>query len=289
MVTSKIWFLASRPKTCIASISPVLIGTSMAMKEGFFQPWLLLFTLLTALGIQIGMNFSNDYFDFQRGADTQERKGPLRVTQAGLVTPKAMKIAISLVFAATLIFGSYLVFHGGLVIGALICLSLILGLAYTAGPYPIAYLGFAECLVVLFFGSIAVAGTYFLQTGVWVSQAFIVGLGPGLISSAILIANNLRDCREDALASKKTLVVRFGVTFGKIEYIVCILGAFSIPLFFSADQPFSLLTMLAFPPALFLSFAMCKRKTPQEIDELFAKTGKLLLLYTSLLCVGWML
>ena len=138
--TIEIWLLASRPKTWFASISPVLLGSAMAMKDGFFHPWLFLFILLTGLGIQIGTNLTNDYYDWKRGADTEKRQGPLRVTQAGLVSPARMKVAIFMAFGITALSSCYLIAHGGIIMAVLVAIAILMGLAYTAGPFPIGYI-----------------------------------------------------------------------------------------------------------------------------------------------------
>lgn len=286
--TAKIWLLATRPKTWIASISPVLIGSAMSMKEGFFHPWLFLVTLLTALGIQIETNLANDYFDFVRGADTAERQGPTRVMQAGLVTKSSMKKAIFITCTLTLLGGCYLAFFGGAFILALVILSIILGLAYTTGPYPLSYLGLSEGFILFFFGSLAVAGTYFLQTGHWTYETWMLGLCPGMLSSAILVVNNLRDYNQDLIAKKKTLVVRFGKWFGRSEYIAFVLGAFLLPLCTVKSHPFLLLYILAFPPFIPLIVTICRSEDPAVIAPVLPQTGRLFFFYTLLLSIGWM-
>lgn len=285
----KIWLLATRPKTWFASISPVLLGTAMAMKDGFFNPWLFIFTFLTALGVQIGTNLANDYFDCIRGADTDKRLGPTRVTQAGLVTKTTMRRAIVISFCITALCGCYLILHGGFVMAALIGIAILLGIAYTAGPFPIGYLGLSEFFIVFFFGSLAVAGTYFLQTGQWSPDAWLIGLGPGLLSCAILVVNNLRDVEQDRAAGKKTLVVRLGKRFGKCEYLFFVLGAMAIPLLFTNSHPLALLCWLSLPPAIPLMVMICRENDPASICTLLPKTGQLLFFYTLLLCIGWML
>jgi len=285
----KIWWLASRPRTWFASISPVLLGSAMAMKDGFFDPLLFFFTLMTALSIQIGTNLANDYFDFKKGADTSSRVGPVRVTQAGLASEKAMKLAIFIAFAAAALCSVYLIIQGGPIMMGLVALSIILGLAYTAGPFPIAYIGLSEVFILFFFGSLAVAGTYFLQTGVWGKEAWFVGMAPGLISSAIVVVNNLRDETQDRLAGKKTLIVRFGKGFGKAEYLFFILGAMAIPMLFFKDHPLALLSWLALPPAIPQIIAIFRETDPKMIGAILPKTGQILFFYTLLLSIGWML
>ena len=239
--------------------------------------------------MQIGTNLANDYFDFVRGADQADRQGPTRVMQAGLVSASSMKRAIISAFGITALFGCFLILHGGIIMAGLVAIAILLGLAYTAGPFPIGYLGLSEFFVVFFFGSLAVAGTYFLQTGVWSSEAWLLGLAPGLLSCAILTVNNLRDVEQDRAAGKKTLVVRLGKWFGKAEYLMFILAAMAIPLLFIDQHPLSLLCWLSLPPAIPLMVTICKASEPKDIGELLPKTGQVLFFYTLLLCVGWML
>lgn len=285
----QIWTLATRPKTLVASISPVLIGSILGIGEGFFNFRLFLFTLATALGIQITTNLANDYFDFLKGADTQERKGFMRVTQAGLVEPSAMKRATLFAVFSTALCGAYLICIGGIPIAGLLLLSLVLAIAYTGGPFPLAYLGLGEVFVLLFFGPVAVLGTYYLQTGSLSWDAGLAGLSPGAISTAILIVNNIRDIEEDRRAEKKTLIVRFGKLFGKWEFIALLAMAFFPPFYFCSEHPFSLLALLALIPAFPLAYAIFNYSESRELNPLFAKTGQLLWLYTLLFCIGWML
>ncbi len=270
-----IWLEASRPKTLIASISPALIGTMLAWKTGSFSFFTFLFTLLTGVAIQIGTNFANDYFDFLKGSDTSERKGPRRVTQSGLVSLPVMKKAIILAFSASALFSAYLAFQGGPVITLLALLYIALSLAYTAGPLPLAYLGLGDFFVVFFYGPIATLITYYLQTHALSVEVAILGLSPGLVSTAILTANNLRDIEEDRQCNKKTLCVRFGKTFGRLEYTLCLLLGFSIPCFYGYYLPLLLLV-----PAFIPIKAMW---TIQNLNVPFAQTGKLLVLFTLLL------
>jgi 1,4-dihydroxy-2-naphthoate octaprenyltransferase len=275
-----------RPKTWIASISPVLLGTLIAWHEGAFHPWLWLCTLFTALGIQITTNLVNDYFDFLKGADTTERKGSVRVMQAGLVTARAMGIAIALSALVTFVLGCALISRGGGHIAYLLILSLILAFFYTAGPFPLAYLGIAELFVLIFYGPVAVAATHYLQTLEVSVPAAVAGLSVGLFSTAILVANNIRDVDEDRKAQKKTLAVRLGRLFGKIEYSVAILGAPVPLLFLCKKHPFLWLTCLTWIPALPMLRTLFKT---EAYDQIFIQTGKLLWLFTILACLGWIL
>lgn len=276
----KYWFLATRPKTWIASISPVLIGTSLAYSISFDFSFFLL-TLLFSLCIQIGTNFANDYFDFMKGADTKERQGPKRAVEQGWISPHAMKKGTILLFVTAFVLGIPLMVKtgwGGLFLSLLAILS---GILYTGGPKPFGYLGLGEVFVLFFFGPIATIGTYYVQTGNWNPSIFLFSLSPGLLSSAILVANNLRDEITDRKANKNTLIVRFGQAFGKWEYALFVSLALLIPLLMQTP-PLSL---------IFLFFAACpliykctQGKTALDFIPLLPQTSFLLFVYTALFC-----
>lgn len=285
----QIWTIAIRPKTLIASVSPVLIATTLVIKMGYFDWFIFLCTLCTALGIQITTNLANDYFDYLKGADTCQRKGFIRVTQAGLVSHKTMRQAVVISILLTLLSGFYLIIIGKLIIACLLIASLCLSILYTAGPYPLAYLGLGDLFVCIFFGPIAVGGTYYLQMGSLSLEAILAGIAPGAISTAILAVNNTRDIEEDRLANKKTLAVRFGKSFGKGEYLFCLLVAFGSLFFFYETHPFTLCTLLCLLPAGMLIKTIFSYKNPLELNLLLIKTGQLLCLFTALFCIGWML
>ena len=225
-----IWLAAIRPKTLGAALAPVLVGTAMAWDVDGFHALSATCALLCALLIQVGTNFSNDYVDYQKGADTSERKGPLRVTQAGLVTPATMKRATALVFGLAFVIGLYLVWRGGWPILLIGVLSICSGILYTVGRYSLAYLGLADLFVLIFFGPVAVGGTYYVQALEISATVLVVGLAPGFLATAILLINNIRDIEEDRVAGKKTLVVRLGKSFGIGLYAICVTVAVLIPL-----------------------------------------------------------
>ncbi len=285
----QVWTHAARPKTLVAGISPALIGITLAIAEGHFNIILFLLTLLTGLCIQIGTNLCNDYFDFVKGADTSSRKGFMRVTQAGLVTPASMKRAIILAFAIAFGCGCYLIFQGGATIAALLALYILLSVLYTAGPFPLAYLGLGDLLVLLLYGPGAAAITYYLQVGSLSKEILLAGLSPGALSMAILVVNNVRDIDEDRQANKKTLVVRFGRTFGKLEFLFAILLSLFPLLFLAPSHPFCALALLILVPAVPLIRSIFRNQDPRQLNPLFAKTAQLLWLYTLLFCIGWML
>jgi len=280
-----LWFSASRPKTLIASFAPVVIAFSIAPSFN----WTIFFlTLLYALLIQIGTNFSNDYFDFLKKADTSKRKGPIRPLQKGLLSAEAMHRASKWVLALAFILGFSLVLShtdkGSLRNLFLVCVLLCVACAflYTAGPISIAYSGLGELFVLLFFGSVATWGTFFLQTKVLSFPAFLLGLSPGALSSAILVANNLRDYEEDKISKKNTLVVRFGKTFGKVEYVFFLLLPPVIPaiLILNASMPPKyLLVCLYYLPCFFQLKVFFKEKNYEKALE---NSAKLLVFFTLL-------
>ena len=248
--------------------------------------------LLGALLIQIGTNLSNDYFDFVKGADTEERLGPARATQAGWIRPEIILRSSLLVFAAAVIIGIFLVLRGGWPIVLIGIASVICGILYTGGPYPLAYLGLGEIFVVIFFGPVATLGTYYVQTLEFSKEVFIAGLAPGLISTALIAVNNLRDIPTDIKAQKRTLAVRFGYRFARIEYTLCILGGLFIPLFLVVmlkDHWFSLIASFAVIPAFFPIRDVVSGISGEMLNDTLAKTGKVLLIFSILFSAGWLI
>jgi 1,4-dihydroxy-2-naphthoate octaprenyltransferase len=286
----KIWLNSCRPKTLTASISPVLIGGAMAFKDGDINPVILALTFAAALLIQIGTNLANDYYDFVKGADTKTRVGPTRATQAGLVTPNQMKFAFLLTFALAAACGLYLVYVGGIPILTIGLISIICGILYTAGPLPLAYYGLGDIFVLIFFGPVAVAGTYYLQTRSINSTVIISGLAPGLISVAILTVNNLRDITTDKAANKKTLAVRFGPRFAIAEYVTSIIAACLIPAVLCLIQKSNYWCMISTLTLLFAIYPMktiLSKPSADTLNQMLATTGKLLIIYSVLFSIGW--
>jgi len=290
MTTAKIWLVAARPRTLILSVSPVLIGTSISFHSGSFNSLIFIFTLLCALGIQIGTNLANDYFDFIKGADTSERIGPPRVTQQGLVSTQTIKIAFIAVFFSTALCALPLIVRGGMIIAALASLSILLGIIYTAGRYPIAHLGLSEFFIFFFFGPIATVSTTYLQTGAFSMESALAGLPSGALSCCIIIINNLRDIRQDCLAGRKTLIVRFGRHFGEVEFILFFALALLVPLWFwNSHRAVCLTTLLLSIPALWLMISLCKVREPSLYNLYFKKVALLVGFYTLLFCFGWLI
>jgi 1,4-dihydroxy-2-naphthoate octaprenyltransferase len=222
--------MAARPKTLAAAASPVLIGTGLAAFHSRFRPLPAAAALAGALLIQIATNLANDYYDFVRGTDTAERVGPTRVTQAGLLAPAAVKRGMVTVIAVAVLVGLYLVAVGGWPILAIGVVSLVCAVAYTGGPFPLAYHGLGDVFVFVFFGLVAVAGTYWVQALALAPDALLAGAGVGALSTAILVVNNLRDLDTDARVGKRTLAVRIGRAATALEYTLLLGVGIAAPL-----------------------------------------------------------
>ncbi len=285
------WISAVRPQTLPAAIAPVMIGTAMAFGDGVAHVPSALVALFAALCIQIATNFTNDYYDFKKGVDTSSRLGPVRATQAGLVSPRAMICAAIFVFCLAALACVYLVFRAGTAIAIVGVASVLSGIFYTAGPRPLAYMGLGELFVFIFFGPVAVAGTYFVQALEINLGVVIAGLGTGFLSCAILAVNNLRDLDGDAKAGKMTLAVRFGKAFAAREYLFCIMAASLTPFvvnLITKDHDgiaaASLVGIMAIGP---VQTVFTGQGT--VLNKILAQTGVLLLVYGILFSAGWML
>jgi 1,4-dihydroxy-2-naphthoate octaprenyltransferase len=213
-----VWLEATRPKTLPAAVAPVLVGSALAWRAGVFKPGAAAACLGFALLVQVGTNFANDYYDARKGADTAERVGPRRAVASGLVKPETMRAAMWAVFAAAFCVGLTLLAYGGwplLVVGVA---SILCGVAYTGGPYPLAYHGLGDVFVFFFFGLVAVGATEFVQSGALSAAALVGGVGVGALATNILVANNYRDVETDAKANKRTLLVRWGRGYGRWQF-----------------------------------------------------------------------
>ena len=289
----KLWLMASRPKTLGAAIAPVIVATAMAHKHTGIAWLAMLSCLAGSLLLQLGTNFANDYFDFVQGADTEDRLGPVRVTQAGLIAPKSVRNAFVLMFALVAIPGLYLSYIGGWPVFVLGLLSVISGVLYTAGPFALAYLGLGDIFVFIFFGVVATVGTYYVQTFELNTPIFLASLGPGLFSTAILAVNNLRDRLTDPESNKRTLAVRFGADFVRLEYLSCCLIACVVPWliysFTSEKHPYSLMASATFVWCIPTIIKVFKLDADPALNPLLGQTGKFLLVYSVLFAVGWVL
>lgn len=224
------WILATRPKTLIASVAPVIAGTGLAIYHGVFAFLPALAALLGAICIQIGTNIGNDYYDFVRGGDTEDRVGPVRVTQAGILPPKIVRAGMLAALGLAIVLGVYLVWIGGWPIVWIGLASIACAVLYTGGPFPLAYHGLGDLFVFIFFGLVAVAGTYYVQGLSWSADAFLIGAGVGALNTALIVVNNLRDIETDARAGKRTLAVRIGRTLTKLEYLLMLVISLLVPL-----------------------------------------------------------
>lgn len=289
----KLWIMAARPKTLWAAISPVIIGTAVAYNEGLVHYLTFAVTLLSAVFIQIGTNLANDYYDFVKGSDTDERKGPTRVTQAGLIPPNKVKSAFIIVFVIAFLFGLYLIFRGGYPILIIGLSSILFGVLYTGGPYPLGYNGLGDIFVLIFFGPVAVGGTYYLQTMQISNEVMIIGLIPGLISTALLAVNNLRDIETDTKSGKRTLGVRFGQSFVRFEFLFCIVFPTLIPgiMYIIYDYPqyivFNVLVLIIAIPQIKLVFN--SNTAAEQLNGVLGFTGKYLLINSIVFSILWII
>jgi 1,4-dihydroxy-2-naphthoate octaprenyltransferase len=282
------WGLAIRPRTLPAAAAGVVMGSALAWRDGFFRMDAALACLFAALLLQIGSNLANDVFDFERGTDTPERLGPMRVTQAGMLTPLQVKMGMGVVFGVAALLGLYLAWLGGLPIILIGVAAIISAIAYTGGPFPLGYHGLGDIFVFFFFGLAAVVGTYYVQAGTVSVAAWWMAIPPGLIITAILVVNNLRDLENDRKGGKHTLAVIFGERFAKIEYLLCMLAAYlTLPLaaWMGIVSWFSLLAWGSFPIALRAVRTVLTQKG-RPLNAALAGTGQAAFVLSVLFWVG---
>ncbi|MEW5850702.1 MAG: 1,4-dihydroxy-2-naphthoate polyprenyltransferase [Myxococcota bacterium] len=285
------WLMATRPRTLAASLVPVMVGTAAAAHDGAFRPPLAFAALLGAVLIQIGTNLVNDYADHLRGADNAERMGPPRVTQMGLLSPATVRAAAATCFAAALLVGLYLAMHGGWPIVVVGILSLLSGYAYTGGPWPLAYHGLGDVFVFVFFGPVAVVGTYYLQTGTVTALPVVASLGVGAVATALLVVNNLRDIPTDQKCGKRTLAVRLGERLTRVQYVFLLVVAVVTPLALLAllpDHRAILLGLLGVPFAVPPARVVLAQRGA-ALNGALAGTARLHVVMGALLSLGLML
>ena len=290
MPSRKVWIMAARPKTLGAAIAPVVLGTAMAFEAGTLHVPSAVLALIGAVLIQVGVNYHNDYADFVKGTDTEERVGPTRVTQAGYVAPATMRRATVVVFALAVLAGVYLIVRGGWPVFAIGVLSIASAVLYTAGPFSLADTGVADLFVLVFFGPVAVGGTYYVQALEITWPVLLAGLGPGLLAEGILLVNNIRDRASDEQAGKKTLPVRFGRRFGVGLYVACVVGAALLPVMLyltTGMHPWAMLAAAVTPLAAPLAHTLARVTDPEQLNPLLGATGRLLVLYSVLFAIGW--
>jgi 1,4-dihydroxy-2-naphthoate octaprenyltransferase len=283
--------IAARPRTLPAAIAPVLVGTALAGSEDVFRPLAFAAALIGSVFIQIGTNLSNDYSDARRGADTEDRLGPVRVTAGGLVPPRKVLVATWLAFGIAVAAGAYLIALVGwelLLIGAA---SILAGVLYTGGPRPYGYEGLGELFVFLFFGLVAVAGSYYVQTEELTMLAVGLGVSVGLLAAAILVINNIRDMETDRRAGKRTLAVRLGRERTRTLFATMIAVALGnvVLLALAEGEPWLLLSLAAAPLAVPLTRTVRTRTDGLALNRALADAGRLLAVFAILLSAGLLL
>jgi 1,4-dihydroxy-2-naphthoate octaprenyltransferase len=297
------WVIAARPQTLPAAAAPVVVGVGLALREGVFAPVPAAAALLGAALIQIGTNFANDYYDAVKGADTADREGFTRVTAGGLIEPPSVKRAMWLTFAAAVLVGVYLVAVGGVPILVIGLLSVASGVAYTGGPYPLGYHGLGDVFVFVFFGLVAVSGTYYVQAAAELGVAFrtvvpraelvplialVAAIPVAALSTNILVVNNVRDREEDATTGKRTLAVRFGYAFARGEYVVLLGAAYTVPVVVAVttgDLP-TLLPLATLPYGALVARTVLTETSGEALNPALESTGKLLAAFSALFAVG---
>ena len=291
----RMWLMAARLRTLPAAVAPVLVGTSIAVTRDVFRPGAFIAALLGAILIQVGTNLSNDYSDARRGADTEERLGPMRVTAGGLVPPKTVLLWTYLTFGAAALCGVYLVVVAGWELLVLGVLSILAGVLYTGGPRPYGYEGLGEVFVFLFFGIVAVAGSAFAQLESWPWESFALAGPVGLLVTAILVVNNIRDMDTDRRAGKRTLAVRLGRERARFEYaalmavgflVLLPIAAIEIADSGSASALWWLLPWLTAPLAVKLVGVVRTRVDGPTLNGALARTAGLQLVFCVLLTAG---
>jgi len=288
----RLWIIAARPRTLPAAIAPVLVGTALAGTEGVFRPLAFVCALIGSVFIQIGTNLSNDYSDARRGADTEDRLGPVRVTAGGLMPPKQVLVGTYVAFGIAVAAGAYLIAIAGwqlLIVGAA---SILAGVLYTGGPRPYGYEGLGELFVFLFFGVVAVVGSYYVQTEDLSWIAFALSVPVGLLVSAILVVNNVRDIETDRRAGKRTLAVRLGRERARVLFTVMLVVAFVVPVavwLAGGLSAWLLLTLAAFPLVPPLVRTVSTRSDGPSLNRALADTGRLVAVFSLLLAAGELL
>jgi 1,4-dihydroxy-2-naphthoate octaprenyltransferase len=286
-----IWWESARPKTLPAAIAPVMLASSLAWSDGGFKANAALTCLLFSVLVQIGTNYANDYFDFIKGADTADRVGPRRAVAAGLIPPPTMKKAMIGVFTIAFIVGLTLLRFGGwplLVVGIA---SIICGILYTGGPYPFAYHGWGDVFVFIFFGLVAVTTTYFVQCGIISSEAWLIGAGIGGLATNILVVNNYRDVETDRAAGKRTLVVRWGRKFARIQFLLAHLLMIFVTLIlghrgFLSEVVTIIVTLFLIANAVGQAKRLARADSPAELIKLLGTTGRHVAMSSILMSAG---
>lgn len=288
----KSWVMAARPKTLTAACGPVILGTALAYREHQVVSILIfILTLLAALSMQVGTNFVNDYFDAIRGTDSNDRLGPTRVTQAGLIRPEQVKRGFILCFLFSILVSIYLMYIGGPTIIVMGILCIITAYCYTGGPFPLSHYALGEVFALIFFGPVAVWGTYYLQFQQFSLDIIVIGLGPGLISAAIMSVNNLRDIKSDTRAKKITVATILGQKFARAFTLSLVLSSTFIPFFavLTLGTSWAILATLACYPFYRTWKHIAREPIDERLNACLANTGKYLFLYSVVFSIGLLL
>lgn len=285
------WLLAIRPKTLPAAASSVIVGTALAWHDGGFSLGPALAALVIALLLQIGSNLANDVYDDERGADTADRLGPTRVTHTGLLTRTQVKTGMKVVFGLAFVLGLYLTWMRGPLVLVIGVAAIIAAVAYTGGPYPLGYHGLGEVFVFLFFGLTAVVGTYWVQTDTTTPLVWLMAVPPGLIITAILVVNNLRDIEQDRVAGKHTIAVSIGVPATKIEYALCMAGAYLVVAgaVAAGALPATTLAIALSAPIAWRAWRIVAAQAGRPLNSALALTGQTALVFSVLFALGLLL
>ncbi|MCL6100361.1 MAG: 1,4-dihydroxy-2-naphthoate polyprenyltransferase [Bacteroidetes bacterium] len=285
------WVLASRPRTLAAAIVPVIVGSSIAIRDGLFQPLAAFIALLCSVLIQVGTNYVNDLFDFLHGTDKEDRTGPQRAVASGIISVTEMKIGIYISFGLSFVLGMYLVTIGGWFILFLGVISILAGVAYTAGPFPLAYNGLGDIAVFIFFGFVGTVGTYYVQTLTITSMAFWSSVPVGALITNILVVNNYRDREEDRSNGKNTLAVIFGEKFTRLQYLTFMIVSYAIlfVVYFTYKKSFWIFLPLLSLPISIKLIRMIFSLRGKELNKTLELTAKLSAIYGLLFAAGILL
>jgi 1,4-dihydroxy-2-naphthoate polyprenyltransferase len=282
------WILAARPKTLSAAVVPVLIGTALAPHPPHWGVFLC--ALMGALFIQIGTNLVNDALDYKKGADTHERVGPVRVTQAGLVKAEHVMIAAYVCFAVAALCGIPLILRAGWPLLAIGVTSILAAYAYTGGPYPLAYNGLGELFVMIFFGVIAVGGSYYVQTLHIDAAVIVAGIAAGSLATVLLVINNLRDVPSDTRTRKRTMAVRFGERFARSEVGFFAVVPFVCAIVVAIERGRAWLALpLVGMPLAFIVVRCSYRSSGAALNGCLAKAGAMQWAFGILFVIGTLL
>lgn len=298
------WVMAARPQTLPAGAAPVILGVGLAAADGVVAPLPALAALVGALFIQVGTNLANDYFDAIKGTDDPDRDGFTRVTAAGLIDPSRVRAVMAITYGLALLVGVYLVALGGVPILVAGLSAVAAGILYTGGPYPYGYYGLGDLFVFVYFGLVAVAGTYYVQAvvtlgvapfpltipaGTVTGEAILLGIGAGMLATAILVVNNIRDRESDRQAGKRTLAVLIGYRWSRVEFLAALAIAYLVPAILWLGYDYSLLVLLGYltlPLAGAISRVVLTRTDGSALNPALERTGQLLALYALLVAAG---